>query len=519
MSVAQPYTITDPDWAELPKGEDLAAAYPALAVKLGLEGRAVLDCDVTDVGTLKGCKVTDASPASLGFDQAALAIARSFRMTPRLKNGSPERGGVVTIPINFVLPKPLPDGKQVPTPAPSLVALAVAEWELEYKDWRSSATKLEDPKYRLDPQVEQDGMSAVEEAFDAVRPQLVAVLARERERQFSNDELVRSRALLEGPAGRAFMRLRRQYSSTDERLGKWLQHRIRSEVRKTACAKLDCPEASFEPHAKALVELQRIAAVAPQALPKLLYPTWPLDYVNSTPTIAGWLGVGGAAVVRCEIKTNGEPDTCRVVFESPQEWGFGAAALTVSKTFRFAPGPVDMGIAGRWSIAPVHFLPIPESSEPELEEVPPSPAEKIRIAREIFDATSRPGRDQLIASIVRQLKFAGEGAPQAKVDTMNAALTEAVPLALDVLLERNARAVAAGFTDEELAETFAFLDELSRASRLEARGDELSGETQAALAPIWERMSEIAREKFCAKHACVVGPSTPEPAPQVAPTP
>jgi protein TonB len=44
-------------------------------------------------------------PADYGFGDAALKIAKTFKMKPQTKDGAPVDGGQVRIPIRWVLPK------------------------------------------------------------------------------------------------------------------------------------------------------------------------------------------------------------------------------------------------------------------------------------------------------------------------------------------------------------------------------------------------------------------------------
>ena len=100
----RPSVITNPDWARLPSGEDVARYYPDRAQRMGAEGRVVLSCSVTARGTLENCSVVEESPADQDFGSAALRMTRLFRMRPRTADGAPVEGGTVRIPISFRLP-------------------------------------------------------------------------------------------------------------------------------------------------------------------------------------------------------------------------------------------------------------------------------------------------------------------------------------------------------------------------------------------------------------------------------
>ena len=111
-SAQSPSVVTMPDWLIKPVPADLVAAYPADALKAHVEGMAVIGCGVAVDGKLTGCKVLKETPADAGFGTAALALSARFQMKPMSKDGHPVAGGVVRIPIRFMMPNAAP-------PAPS----------------------------------------------------------------------------------------------------------------------------------------------------------------------------------------------------------------------------------------------------------------------------------------------------------------------------------------------------------------------------------------------------------------
>jgi TonB family protein len=100
----RPTVITSPDWLRRPSGEEVARYYPDRAMRLGLEGRAVLSCEVSAAGVLVDCSVTSEEPADGGFGEAALRMTRLFKMRPMTRDGRLVGGSRVRIPINFRLP-------------------------------------------------------------------------------------------------------------------------------------------------------------------------------------------------------------------------------------------------------------------------------------------------------------------------------------------------------------------------------------------------------------------------------
>jgi periplasmic protein TonB len=95
--------IRNPTWLKMPGANEFARFYPDAEIRREIEGRAVLNCQVTAKGSLTACRVASLTPAGSGFGEAALKLSRYFVMSPRTVDGQAVEGGQVSIPITFNL--------------------------------------------------------------------------------------------------------------------------------------------------------------------------------------------------------------------------------------------------------------------------------------------------------------------------------------------------------------------------------------------------------------------------------
>ncbi len=83
-----------------PGEEDLARYYPATALERGASGMVRLDCVVQDDYHLS-CSVASAPKTDLGWGDAALQVATTFRADRRFKNGQSTVGQHMIVPVEF----------------------------------------------------------------------------------------------------------------------------------------------------------------------------------------------------------------------------------------------------------------------------------------------------------------------------------------------------------------------------------------------------------------------------------
>lgn len=104
---AQPapsWSIVHPEWSSRPNGADLARFYPREALALREGGMAVMRCRVGLTGALSACGIVREGPQGAGFGSAALQMAPLFHMKPMSADGKPVAGGIVRIPVKFMMP-------------------------------------------------------------------------------------------------------------------------------------------------------------------------------------------------------------------------------------------------------------------------------------------------------------------------------------------------------------------------------------------------------------------------------
>lgn len=101
---APPPVIRNPVWISRPTASQVERLYPDRALDRGVAGRAVLVCTVRLNGSMGACDVVSETPGGYRFGEAALAMARYFRISPKTVDGQMVEGSQVQIPINFSLP-------------------------------------------------------------------------------------------------------------------------------------------------------------------------------------------------------------------------------------------------------------------------------------------------------------------------------------------------------------------------------------------------------------------------------
>lgn len=84
----RPSVITNPRTIREPSYDELMGVYPPRALAAEIAGRASISCIATVAGTLRDCEATSESPLGYRFGQAAVAVSRNYRLSPRTVDGT-----------------------------------------------------------------------------------------------------------------------------------------------------------------------------------------------------------------------------------------------------------------------------------------------------------------------------------------------------------------------------------------------------------------------------------------------
>lgn len=109
--------VTAPLWTAAPTRAQVAAVYPRAALARSEQGKAILDCALTDQGRLNNCRSIFEQPQGREFAAAARSLAPQFQaVPPRNAAGAPVRGARVQLPIVFSPSTATNTGPQIARP-------------------------------------------------------------------------------------------------------------------------------------------------------------------------------------------------------------------------------------------------------------------------------------------------------------------------------------------------------------------------------------------------------------------
>jgi hypothetical protein len=102
IAVAQPQPSPPKVFIETPSPAELLKVYPPQALKEGVDGFAIIGCDIGPEGRLAKCGVETERPMGYGFGQALLSLSTKFRVDTTSEY---KPGGRIGVPVKFAAGK------------------------------------------------------------------------------------------------------------------------------------------------------------------------------------------------------------------------------------------------------------------------------------------------------------------------------------------------------------------------------------------------------------------------------
>ncbi|OHB29782.1 MAG: hypothetical protein A2790_07755 [Phenylobacterium sp. RIFCSPHIGHO2_01_FULL_69_31] len=479
---------------------------------LGIEGRAVLSCDVTATGALSSCSVPEEAPKGLGFRAAALRMSGSFQMRPGIGMSGRTPHGDVRIPINFRLPA-LPPAPPTPTLPAETKALAarlakgidpapgfLAHYEREAK-------KLAAGRFGVPREVGAEAGEALLMAARAKTVDLQQALGAAIAARLSPAELAEFVTFAESDVGRRWLAGNSGQSAELKRLGQNDQERFRTEAHRLLCQSRDCSSAA-EP-----------APMSPQTAssdPILSGAPWS-QRPTLTDTLAAWpvsflFGIAGWSRLDCTVGLQGAPEECELVYESPRGLGVEAAARGLAERYRISAQSLPDYVGKRVAIRE-HFFAL-DDAETEPVAAAANPSARLMLARRILEfqaQRAKPSRDAANRSSLATILKPLDPALRQEMET---ALLMASDANIETMISARAAFVAERYDEVDLQKILRFEESVGPAiERVRAAGEE---DAQARVAHIAEEVSAAARDAFCKSRDCTA-PTFNQPRPESPP--
>lgn len=286
-----------PRFLARPDGARFIEFYPPAALTQDVVGEAVLDCTVR-LDTTLNCALLREAPEDWGFGSAALAVAQSFRASPKVENGVQVDGGKMRIPLRFNVTMER-DG---PDP----------DWPEFTRQLVAANPPPDMPRWSRAPSA-----SAVSRATPqtttgrSVRGRVTLGCT------INDDRRLDCAPARETPAGRglaaAALMLSQQFEVYAEDVDFIARHKTRPFYLPVnfGASPLETPLSTFN-----------------DGMAPMNFPPPPRSVIEEIyPRNARSKKIAGSATILCTVNT-APPMSCDIERESPAGWGFGRAART-----------------------------------------------------------------------------------------------------------------------------------------------------------------------------------------------
>lgn len=520
--IAQPgSTITDPDWARRPTGEDIARLYPGPAQRFEIEGTAVISCRVRVDGKLEDCSVTSEAPNDIGFGAAALRMTDRFEMRPKTLNGVPVADGTVRIPLRFILPAPIaPAVPQVAaTPVntePSPDHLAAAERLVRARKMvdaflgnvESEARRLEFVGGgEMSKEARETMATAMRAAVESERAGLTRSLAQIYARRLSQEDL-QSLAIFQESAASGAIAPGGAVNDMGALVMADIVFTLRDAAAKSFCASRVCLTPALTEKA------WRSATLRPGLIdnPQWIEAPSSSRLAGARPNAMKLLGLPGVVRMTCGVEDDGKLKDCQVDEAYPVVFALAPAALELAKRYRLSDLQRSSGGPPASVVVRIGF---PADPKPGAFEVPPPRSEEsLAMARDIVQpnlAAMTAAVEQMAERVRKELKASDDPA----MDAAAAAILDAFPAVATRLGDQLAGIMAATQNDVVLRD----LQRQANSAAARAEREQMVNLSAAMEPPFRDAMQRIttaAREAFCKTRTCPTVPPDQRPKPEPA---
>lgn len=454
-AIAATDIVTEPDWLAKPNGNDLSQAYPSLAQRFQIEGKAIITCRVDAVGKLSACKVDAETPRGLGFGDAALSMSRAFQMRPQSVNGKFVEGGEVAIPLRFRLPQQ----PEPPTPPPPRSPRAL---ELARKLVGMSASndpgaaQIEAMAFQLD--AAKGGVpafsriaTALRESFPPRAVQMREFSAKLMASAFGEAELETLVAYLSTPAGSLQISPAAEDRKMLARLSQEFDRAARTRAKEFFCQNAGCLKQGEDPF-------------PPSSDDVIVAPIWSQQpdreiVQQFLPAAAKGLRIPGAVRLICIVGPLGVMENCSVASEAPRGLGFAGGAKSLARYYRLSSEQLKYGTVGKAVAIDTRFEDAPADAAAPMPKVEARSQSALALARELV---SRQSDDRAMQSALRGLLeeqrslSASFGLTPADFDKLTDAYARGIQAAVEQRREADAAYVTTRLSDKQIAAAIEF---------------------------------------------------------------